>query len=307
MSADDGFERSEEMEIAEETYFISNSVLGLVIVVIMATVPLLLHVSDLLYGNYLINYVAHGNFEVKAILYITLIVLLNAAPIYVIIKYRKKIKIFWIAPPSLRNKLYVSFFNLGLTLLFLSVAYFILWFFDFLHKYSMFFGFTLFFGGSYYFTGFFDYFHYFTGSIMLQLASNSWGQWLYFYIIPLFMVSTALLFGVFLYLKRRPKELTLIFTVGVTWLVLNLFYFIFHFYNFLSRYSMFFGYDLFFGAYYYTGISVCASGYFAVLYLLQSVSNFWGGFLSFFIISLFIGSIALLGISLYLKGQRITQ
>ncbi|MGQ9722398.1 MAG: hypothetical protein ACUVXA_13870 [Candidatus Jordarchaeum sp.] len=185
-----------------EKYFLSNTIFTLFFgIVFLTVIVLLIYVSNLLYGNPLINYILYGETGGKLLFSIILMVLIIGVYVYGLIRYRKKI--YWKTPPYVSKKLN-AVFAIGFIWLWLSGLYFIREFSSFLSDFGTYTSYCLFNGYSYYLTGDFSFaMNYNMIFPMVQSVSENWAFWLYWLILPMFMVSLLMVIGGFLYVKHK--------------------------------------------------------------------------------------------------------
>ncbi len=185
-----------------EKYFIYYTVFNLFFgIVFLTVIVLLIYVSNLLYGNQLINYILYGETGGKLLFSIMLMVSIIGVFVFGIIKYRKKI--YWKTPPYVSKKLNIVF-GIGFVWLLLSGLYFIRDFSRFLSDFGTYTSYNLFNGYSYYLTSDFRFaMNYCMIFPMVQSVSENWAFWLYRLILPLFIVSLLMLIGVLLYVKYK--------------------------------------------------------------------------------------------------------
>jgi hypothetical protein len=188
-----------------ERYFISNTVINFFFgTVFLTVIVLLIYVSNLLYGNHLINYIMYGDTVGKILFSIILIVSIIGVFVYGLIKYRKKI--YWKTPPYVSKKLN-GVFGIGFVWLWLSGLYFIREFSRFLSDFGTYTSYSLFNGYSYFLTGDFRFaMNYCMIFPMVQSVSENLAFWLYWLILPPFIVSLFMVIGVLLYVKYKKYK-----------------------------------------------------------------------------------------------------
>lgn len=185
-----------------EKYFLSYMVFNLFFGTVFLTVIFLLtYVSNLLYGNQLINYILYGETGGKILFSIILMVLIIGVFLSGCIKYRRKI--YWKTPPYVSKKLNVVF-GIGFVWSLFSGLYFIEHFSRFLSDFGTYTSYCLFNGYSYYLTGDFRFaMNYCMIFPMVPSVSESWAFFLYWLILPMFIVSILMVIGVLIYVKYK--------------------------------------------------------------------------------------------------------
>lgn len=185
-----------------ERYFISSMVFYFFFsAVFLAVIALLGYVSNLVYGNPLINYALYGETRGKILFSTILIVSIVGAFVYGLIKHRRRI--FLKTPPYVNKKLN-AILNIGFVWIFLSGFYFITHFSSFLSDFGTYTSFSLFNGYTYYLTGDSSFaLNYCTVFPMMQGELENWAIYLHWIILPLFVASLLMLMGVLIYVKYK--------------------------------------------------------------------------------------------------------
>jgi hypothetical protein len=202
MAAGEGVRDIANQKRELERYFISEMLFYFPLTAVTLTVIVLSTIiSNLVYGNPLINQILYGEIWGKILSSIILIASIIGVFSYGLVKYRKRI--FWKTPPYVSKKLN-AVFNVGLVWMFISGLYFITHFSNFLSDFGTYTSYSLFNGYAHYLTGDFGFaLNYSITFPMVQSEVGNWALWLYWIILPLFVVSLLMVMGVIIYVKYK--------------------------------------------------------------------------------------------------------
>jgi len=188
------------------SYFVvSLQVNFLFLITFLTVATLLFHVSNLVYGNPLVNFLIHSNIGLQIGFCITLTLLIISASIFVVLKYRYKLGGKTL--PKGISKGLNRVFTIGIIWMCLSVFYLVFHFFGFFNEYNLYVGYSLFCGFNYYLTGYFPYV--LNYSMILEMVQGTIYRWrlmLYYLDTPLLVVSILIILGVLIYAKQVIKR-----------------------------------------------------------------------------------------------------
>ncbi|MHA1604677.1 MAG: hypothetical protein ACTSV0_08415 [Candidatus Freyarchaeota archaeon] len=140
---------TEEVKREMVSYFVvSLRVNFLFLITFLTVATLLFHVSNLVYGNPLVNFLIHSNIGLQIGFCVTLTLLIISAFIFVVLKYHKKLDGKTL--PKGISKGLNRVFTIGITWMYLSVFHLVFHFFGFFNEYNLYVGYSLFCGFNYY-------------------------------------------------------------------------------------------------------------------------------------------------------------